>query len=180
MFCPRCSQEQISDDIKFCSRCGFPLTDVAEALQNNGTVERNVIQSTKDLKIATIKGIIIMILAVKFVLLSLVFGSPEPSFFVQFNLLVGILFFLFGMGLIAYNFWLKPAMLQKKSEREVLPNDSRKSFSAAQTTGNLLNEPDLSQVASYAPPQKGVTTNDLAVPVSVVEETTKQLRSDKK
>lgn len=36
MFCPRCSQEQISEEIKFCSHCGFSLSLVAEVLTNGG------------------------------------------------------------------------------------------------------------------------------------------------
>lgn len=178
MFCPRCSQEQISETVKFCSRCGFLLTDVAEALQNNGTVERNVIQSARGLKIDALKAISVMALAALFVMLSLIFGTPEPSLFVQFNLLVGILFFLFGMGLIAYAFWLKPVMLRKKSEKEILKaDDSPGSLKPAQTTNHLLKEPDLSQVASYVAPEKSFTTNELAVaPQSVTDETTRALR----
>ena len=30
MYCPRCSQEQISDEMSFCSRCGFSLSAVKE------------------------------------------------------------------------------------------------------------------------------------------------------
>jgi len=36
MFCPRCSQEQVSEETKFCSRCGFSLSLVAEVLTNGG------------------------------------------------------------------------------------------------------------------------------------------------
>ena len=36
MHCPRCGQLQVSDQIKFCSRCGFQLALVAELLQNGG------------------------------------------------------------------------------------------------------------------------------------------------
>jgi hypothetical protein len=31
MFCPHCGQEQISEEIRFCPRCGFLLADVAAA-----------------------------------------------------------------------------------------------------------------------------------------------------
>jgi len=30
MYCPKCSQEQISDEMRFCSRCGFSLIAVME------------------------------------------------------------------------------------------------------------------------------------------------------
>lgn len=36
MYCPRCSQQQVSHDIRFCSRCGFPLSSVAELLASGG------------------------------------------------------------------------------------------------------------------------------------------------
>lgn len=36
MHCPRCGQQQVSDQTKFCSRCGFQLGLVSELLANGG------------------------------------------------------------------------------------------------------------------------------------------------
>ena len=36
MHCPRCGQQQVSDQTKFCSRCGFQLGLVAELLEHGG------------------------------------------------------------------------------------------------------------------------------------------------
>jgi uncharacterized membrane protein YvbJ len=36
MYCPKCSQQQISDEMRFCSRCGFPLGAVKELIANDG------------------------------------------------------------------------------------------------------------------------------------------------
>jgi hypothetical protein len=36
MYCPKCNQSQASDDMRYCSRCGFPLSNVALLLQNDG------------------------------------------------------------------------------------------------------------------------------------------------
>ena len=36
MYCPRCSQQQITDDASFCSRCGFQLGVVKELLVTDG------------------------------------------------------------------------------------------------------------------------------------------------
>jgi len=36
MFCPRCGQQQVSEEIKFCSRCGLPLHLISEILINGG------------------------------------------------------------------------------------------------------------------------------------------------
>ena len=38
MFCPKCSQQQLSEDLRYCSRCGFPLTGVALVLENDGLI----------------------------------------------------------------------------------------------------------------------------------------------
>ena len=38
MYCPKCSQQQLSEDLRFCSRCGFPLAGVAMVLENDGLI----------------------------------------------------------------------------------------------------------------------------------------------
>jgi zinc-ribbon domain len=38
MYCPHCGQQQVSDVIRFCSRCGFPLEGVIAVLQSGGLV----------------------------------------------------------------------------------------------------------------------------------------------
>ena len=35
MFCPKCSQQQVSDETRFCSRCGFQLNVVKALLVND-------------------------------------------------------------------------------------------------------------------------------------------------
>src|SRR5436309_188212 len=35
MFCPKCGQQQ-ADDVRFCSRCGFPLAGVNELIARGG------------------------------------------------------------------------------------------------------------------------------------------------
>lgn len=36
MYCPKCGQQQASVEVRFCSRCGFPLTGVARLLASGG------------------------------------------------------------------------------------------------------------------------------------------------
>ena len=38
MFCPRCSQEQVSEETSYCSRCGLPLGLVAQVVANDGSL----------------------------------------------------------------------------------------------------------------------------------------------
>jgi hypothetical protein len=36
MHCPTCGQKQVSEETRFCSRCGFPLTGIAAVIANGG------------------------------------------------------------------------------------------------------------------------------------------------
>ncbi|MCM3873134.1 MAG: zinc ribbon domain-containing protein [Pyrinomonadaceae bacterium] len=36
MFCPQCGQQQVTDSLRFCSRCGFPLEGVLHLLGSGG------------------------------------------------------------------------------------------------------------------------------------------------
>lgn len=38
MFCPKCGQQQASDTMRFCSRCGFQLEVVRELIPNDGAL----------------------------------------------------------------------------------------------------------------------------------------------
>src|SRR5687768_3070446 len=38
MHCPKCGQQQTSEETRFCSRCGFLLSGVAAVVANNGIV----------------------------------------------------------------------------------------------------------------------------------------------
>jgi len=38
MFCPRCGQQQATDSMRFCSRCGFPMEGALHLLAHGGTL----------------------------------------------------------------------------------------------------------------------------------------------
>ena len=44
MFCPKCSQEQVSDETRFCSRCGFQLNVVKALLAEDSLPQSTEIQ----------------------------------------------------------------------------------------------------------------------------------------
>jgi hypothetical protein len=44
MFCPKCSQQQISDETRFCSRCGFQLNVVKALLASDDAPQNAEIQ----------------------------------------------------------------------------------------------------------------------------------------
>ena len=42
VYCPRCGQEQISAEVRFCSRCGFLMTGLAEVVLNGGMPQQQL------------------------------------------------------------------------------------------------------------------------------------------
>src|SRR5215210_6531981 len=38
MYCPQCGQQQVTSEMRFCSRCGFPLGGVSELLASGGVL----------------------------------------------------------------------------------------------------------------------------------------------
>lgn len=46
MFCPKCGQSQVSADVRFCSRCGFPLVVVGDVLLTGGVLPVRAVGDT--------------------------------------------------------------------------------------------------------------------------------------
>jgi len=57
MYCPKCSQRQVSDEVRFCSRCGFLLTGIAEVVKNDGKIPGASKRALKNLLTPRKKGI---------------------------------------------------------------------------------------------------------------------------
>jgi hypothetical protein len=182
MFCPRCGRPQVQDEVRFCNACGFLLTDVSEALKNDGRVERSAVPATRELKKGAAKAVGLMTLSGIFFLVSLILGTPEPSLFVQFNMLVGILCFVFGLLWIAHTFRRKSPESPGHADGEGggLTHGAPQSLEGRRESARRLNEPDLSGlVDADALKGGGLKTNELIERApSVTEGTTKLLEKD--
>ncbi len=168
MFCPNCSQSQVSDEIRFCSRCGFPLSVVAELISNDG------ILPTSDSKSSYIKRrkIILRCWAV----LSGISLVLAPFIVIGLKSVEAIVIYLFfSIVLLLSGFaWLIHTRLSKE-DREIL-----KSAKA--------NMPNLSEADTIAlPPIRSLSsdsvfqaqqTNQLISRGSVTERTTKLFEQD--
>ena len=49
MHCPRCSQSQVSDAVRFCKRCGLALGDVKEVLDPDAKADKSPVGGVKGL-----------------------------------------------------------------------------------------------------------------------------------
>ena len=85
MYCPKCSQPQISDEVQFCSRCGLPLLNLKEMVSSEGKTRLNISNKDKDTlsprQKGTRQGVILMLLSVilmpAYILLAALFPAND-------------------------------------------------------------------------------------------------------
>ena len=181
MFCPRCSQEQVSEEIKFCSRCGFPLGLVSEILANGGFLPQ-LAEVYKSKKILTRRnGLIFTLfwfLIFAFILAPL-FGIADIDELAAAAAVIGT---MGGFVMLIASFTL----LQKEPKpsqmlNQQLPVNNMKTFKGV---GQNALPPQQTQPAqSYFPPAnawKAPNTGELTQPGSITEGTTKLLSKEDK
>ena len=179
MYCPRCGQQQVSPELRFCSRCGLPLNLVAEVVTNGGSLPQ-IEEMFKNQSLFTRRnGLIFTLFWFLFFILILLplFGAADIDELAAVSAILGTMGSL--VLLIASLTLLKKAPKNKKSDNaQFIGNETRNLNQAHQTA---LPPQQSIPVSSYAPPPAGSwqsNTDDLQ-PTSVTEETTKLLKEDK-
>ncbi len=179
MYCPRCSQLQISEEIKFCSRCGFPLGLVSEILAHGGFLPQ-LADLYKSKKIVTRRNGLIFSLfwfLIFVVVLALVAITDGPGELISSLVLLGT---VGSLMMVIASFLI----LKKEPVKLELPNHkiSNRSIHNIHGTQQTALPPTQSQPAqSYIPPAnswKAPNTGEFAEPQSVIEGTTKLLRKE--
>lgn len=171
MYCPRCGQQQISDDMKFCSRCGLPLGGLTEWLASGGALSVSETQTQAAQPLLRRKGVrqgaklmfLSGVLGPVLFGLSLVVDHPGP-------LLVSVFIFFAGLAIMLYS---------RLFGEDVFPAQTNR----AQTAPIELT----SGPASFLPPAQAplnplgrqqARTAEMAQPPSVTDHTTKLLDRD--
>jgi uncharacterized protein with PQ loop repeat len=180
MFCPRCSQEQISEEIKFCSRCGFPLGLVSEILAHGGFLPQ-LAETDKNKKRWTRKNGLVFALF-WFMLFSFIL---TPMFgILDIDKMAGMCAILGTMGglfLTVLSFaYLKNEPKIKGFYNQELPNYKANNLYTSQQAA--LPPQQTQPAQSYVPAAnswKAPDTGDLVQPHSVTDGTTKLLEKDK-
>lgn len=183
MHCPRCGQQQVSEEIKYCSRCGFPLSLVSEIVAHGGFLPQLAELENKNEKWLTrrfgLKVSLFWFLLLTFILVPLAAITDAPE-----ELIAGlaVLGFCGGILMMMLSFlFLKSEKKSSKSQADY-PNEGVAPQHLRGNQNQTALPPQTSQpVSSYAPPAAGLwkapETGDL-VPNSVTEGTTKLLRKD--
>ena len=181
MYCPRCGQQQISSDTKFCSRCGFQLGLVSDLLMHGGFLPQLAeLYKGKTGWFTRKNGVIFSILWFIFFVMML------PAFFGIANedesAAVSAVFGLFTTIMLLV---VSLAFLKRSSKAFQLPGADINATHPANLQGGMpmheLPPQQTQPAASYMPPEGGwrvPTTGELQRPASVVEGTTKLLKKD--
>ncbi|HEX8367555.1 MAG TPA: zinc ribbon domain-containing protein [Pyrinomonadaceae bacterium] len=181
MFCPTCGQRQISEDTRFCSKCGFLLTGVTELIINGGALPQALPPSKSKKDSPRKKGIkqglfvfLLSFLVVPLVaILTLAVNVREP-FMVA---VAAILLTVGGLLRMAYALMFESnepggGMTVEENAFNTAQNFLGKNKSAA-----ALPPPQSIPTSTYVPPTAGNwrDTKDLNAAPSVTENTTKFL-----
>jgi hypothetical protein len=182
MHCPRCGQQQISDQTKFCSRCGFQLGLVGELLENGGFLPQLAeLHKGKTTIFSRKNGVILSILWFIFWVMMMpaffgIAGADEVAG-------VSAVFGLFStMMLLVISF----AFLKRAPKAyELAPHQMTGVNHPASLHGNTpvgaLPAQQTQPASTYMPPEgswRAPDTGDLVRPGSVTEGTTKLLKKD--
>lgn len=166
MFCPRCGQQQISDEVRFCARCGLSLAKVP-ALLASGVAPAAAESSPSPARTQKRAGIrrgakLMFFSAVLFPIflgISIAADSPGP-------LVIPFTVFLAGLA------WLLYFVLFGEEVPHAGRAEGRKDLRDSRTSPAL---PPSTFVPASGFGQRRVNTADMAQPPSVTEQTTRLL-----
>ena len=169
MFCPRCSQQQTSDDVRFCPGCGFQLNFVAELLSSNGALVTRKARTPGKVSLLRRKGVrlgaklifLSVFLLPLAIVLSVRFDSPIPF-------VAPFIIFLMGLAQVLYTllFGGHDRSELTDSQHAGLSAERRFNLPAAQTTPIPIGN------------SKRVNTAEMVRPPSVTEHTTQLLNDN--
>jgi|SRR5690349_3363481 len=176
MYCPKCGQQQVSDEMRFCSRCGLALSGLAEwvtggaLLVKRADEPQNVALSERRKgmrragKLMFFSGVLVPV----FLVISLIVDEGAPLIFPFF-----VFFVALAMMLYARLFGDNTAPVDNTSLNNPSAQTSQLPQSATRSS--------LPPAANMPLPTVGrqqVRTNELTQPPSVTENTTRLLDNE--
>jgi hypothetical protein len=181
MYCPQCGQQQVSDVIRYCSRCGFLLDGVTAVLARGGTVPTQYVQPGYQPLSPRSKGVrqgaLLMLSTLLIVPLVAIIGVAIlglPGVFVG---ITAVTCFLGGLLRIFYALLMEEPVAPMNSEsmggyaQPALPQFARPMENSALPPAS---------VNATSPWRSRPNTAEIYQPPSVTENTTRLLNKDEK
>jgi|SRR5687767_1903676 len=167
MYCPNCGQQQVSDEMRFCSRCGLALTGLADWLVHGRVPlmreETQVVPITprrKSIRRAAKMMFFSGVLFPVFLVFSIAAEEPGP---------MAVPFILFFISLA----WMLYARLFKETQAPASLASAQQTVLGPTPARNALPAPINVPIPGVGRNQ--VRTNELAQPPSITENTTRFL-----
>ncbi len=181
MFCPQCGQQQLSNAVRFCSRCGFQLAGVSGLLSSGGVVVPSVVtpegpqvesprrRGARQGGIMILFGIFLMPM---FAILHELLGTPDKL------PLIGVLFFMGGLLRLIYALAFEEGSFRRRKGLPVTDAYAPPGQFGASGWGAGELPPAQSMPAQgYVPPR--VNTSEIGYQPSVTESTTRLLNNER-
>ena len=171
MYCPRCGQQQISDQMRFCSRCGQPIGGLVEWVAAGGIPSTDAAVKKASSRSPRRKGIrlgakVMFLSGLLFPVLLAISRAVDDGG----PMIVPVLVFFVGLAIMLYSRLFREDIPSFQSE---LAQTSRLA-----TVSEASALPPASNIPIHSPgdfARAPVRTNELAQPPSVTEHTTKLL-----
>jgi hypothetical protein len=183
MHCPQCGQQQASSEMRFCSRCGFPLGGVVELLAQGGMLrsadEQLQEQTLSPRRRGVRQGVLMMLIGVVLVpVLAILNGFIHgPNLLDLLVPLSAVICFAGGLMRILYALiYEEGASAMRRDLPAYAPSVTPAQLNMG-LRGSALPPPQSIPVPSFA--QRRANTAELVPPPSVTENTTKLLDEDK-
>lgn len=166
MYCPRCGQQQISEEMRFCSRCGLPMSGLAEWIASGGApaargAETQALRAPR--KKRRRRGSKLMffslVLFPVFLVISLMFDEGAPMVVPVFLLFVSLIMMMYSRFF--------------GEETSPIKDPAQQSNLGGKSAAGALPPPSNIPVTGFA--GRPVRTAELAQPPSVTENTTRLL-----
>ena len=181
MFCPQCGQQQVSEEIKFCSRCGLPLGVISETVAQGGYLSQlDELGNQKTPFFNKKNGAVFSVFwAMFFIFMAIIFDgvlniNRLGEFFSAVGIFGGIMILLLSLAYL-------PRSKKKRTDPKAELPSARVPQGLYGDAGNAALPPQQTYPASaYAPPAgwRAPDTSEFAVPGSVTDNTTKLLKED--
>ena len=188
MFCPRCGQQQASEEVRFCSRCGLRLDELAEFVEGGGRLAGR--DPAEDLPAltprqrGTRKGVLAVVAGLIFGFIASILTEVKQDFFVF--LILAAFIFTFGVMRILYGMLLEDDSARKKAAKRLKKESKHSSRDEQPEAARDRKHGKLSGArGKELPPQRTVPasaytnasadTGEMASPPSVTESTTRLL-----
>jgi hypothetical protein len=187
MYCPQCGQQQASTEMRFCSRCGFPMSGVVELLASGGVlpIQSEQIQETVDSprRMGVRQGVMMMIVGTVLVpILGILYSFTERGNFLELLIpIAAVICFAGGLMRILYAVLFEqgaPSVKTNVPATVAAPTPPAPAQLKAEARVSAL-PPRQSTPAAFFTPPRPLDTAELVHPPSVTENTTKLLDEDK-